>query len=104
MRMVPDPIEVLGSTLGGSDKVRVKLDDGTGLGSLHGPLEVSNDNIPYSSLVGDSLLNPSDGSFDGSRDVLPGGALLGDPNEESGCGSNSWNLFEALIHCLGDHF
>ena len=104
MRMVLEPVEVLGSTLGGSDKVRVDLDDGTGLGYLHVPLEVSNDNIPYGSLVGDSLLNPSDGSFDGSHDVPPEGALLGGPNEESGCGSNLWSLFEALIHCLGDHF
>ena len=47
MRMVLDPVEVIGSTLGGSDKVRVDLDDGTGLGYLHGPLEGSNDNIPY---------------------------------------------------------
>ena len=99
MRMVLDPVEVLGYTLGGSDKVIVEIDDGTDTGSLYGTVEGFNDRIPYGSLVGDSLLNPSDGSFDGSHDVPPEGdipaegALLGDPNEESGCGSNPWILY-----------
>ena len=72
--------------------------------SLHGALEGSNDGIPYGALVGKLLLNPSCVSFDGSSDVPPEGALLGDPNEESGCGADSWSLFEVLIHCLGNHF
>ena len=93
MRMVLDPVEVLGYTLGGSDKVIVEIDDGTDTGSLYGTVEGFNDRIPYGSLVGDSLLNPSDGSFDGSLEVPPEGALLGDPNEESGCGSNPWILY-----------
>ena len=88
MRMVFDPVEVLGYKLGGSEKVIVEIDDGTDMGSLYGTVEGSNDRIAYGSLVGDSLLNPLYGSFDGSVDVPPEGALLGDPNEESGCGSN----------------
>ena len=77
MRMVLDPVEVIGSTIGGADKVRVELDDGTELVSLHAPLEGYNDGIPYGLLLGDSLLNPSYGSFDGSSDLPPEGALLG---------------------------
>ena len=42
-----------------------------------GSIEDSHYVIPYGSLLGDSLLNPSDGSFDGSSDVPPKGALLG---------------------------
>ena len=103
MRMVLDPVEKLGSTLGCADKVIVDLDDGTDAESLNGPLEGSNDGIPYDSLVGDSILNPSGGSFDGSINVPPESALLGDPNEEAGCGSNLWRLFEALIHFLGNN-
>ena len=49
-------------------------------------------------------MDPSDGSFDGSNDIPPEGALLGDILEEAGCGSDSWRLFEALICCLGPHF
>ena len=48
--------------------------------SLHGPLEGSNDVIPYGSLLGYSLMNPSDISFDVSSDVPPEGALLGGTN------------------------
>ena len=45
--MVVVPFEVLGSTLGGSDKAKVELYDGTYLGSLNVSLEVYNDGIPY---------------------------------------------------------
>ena len=69
MLMVLDPVEVLGSTLGGAYKVKVKLDDGTELGSLHGYLKGSNYGVPYVSFIGDSLMDPSYGSFDGSNDV-----------------------------------
>ena len=43
--------------------------------------------IPYGYFLEDSLLNPSYGSFDGSSDVPPKGALLGGPIEEAGCGA-----------------
>ena len=45
--MLVGPVEVLGSTLGGADKVKVELDYGTELGSLNGSLEASNDGINY---------------------------------------------------------
>ena len=41
------PAEVIGSTLGGADEVKVELDDGTDMVSLNGSLEGSNDGIPY---------------------------------------------------------
>ena len=102
--MVLEPVEVLGYTLGVADKVIVQLDDGTDMGSLHGPFEGSNNRIPYGLLVGDSLLNPSDGSFYGFSDFPPERALLGDTNEEAGYSSNSWILFESFISFLGNHF
>ena len=71
MRMVLDPVEVIGSTLVGAYKVRVELDDGNDSVSLHAPLEGSNYGIPHVSLVGDSILNPLDDYFDGSSDVPP---------------------------------
>ena len=55
--------------------------------SWTGSLEGSHYGIPYGSFLGDSILNPSDGSFDGSIDVPPKGALLGGPVEEAGCGA-----------------
>ena len=51
-----------------------------------GSLEGYHDGIPYDLFLGDSLLNPSDGSFDGSSDVPPKGELLGGPIEEADCG------------------
>ena len=102
--MVIEPVEMLGSTLGVEDKVKVELDYGTNLGSLNGSLEGYNYVIPYGSFLVDSLLYPSYGSFDGSNYVPPEGSLLGDPLEEAGCGSELWSLFEALIHCLDNHF
>ena len=104
MRMVLDPVEVIGSTIGGADKVRVELDDGTELVSLHAPLEGYNDGIPCGLFLGDSLLETSYGSFCGSNDVPPKVEYLGVPIEEAGCGSDSWSIFEALIHYLGNHF
>ena len=44
-------------------------------------IEGSHDDIPYGSFLGDSIMNPSDGSFHGSSDVPPKGALLGGPIE-----------------------
>ena len=55
MIMVIDPIEVFGSSPGGSDKVRVGIGNGTELGSLTGSLEGSPDGVPYGSLLGDSM-------------------------------------------------
>ena len=52
-----------------------------------GSLEGSYDGIPYGSFLRDSLLNPSYGSFDGSSDFPPKGALLGRPIEKAGCGA-----------------
>ena len=49
----------------------------------NGSLEGFHDGIPYALLFGDSPLNPSYGSFDGSRDVPPKGAFLGGPIEEA---------------------
>ena len=43
-----------------------------------------------------SCLNPSDGSPDGHIGGPPGGEFLGVSLEESGCGANSWGLFEAF--------
>ena len=40
-------VEVLGSTLGGADKVKVELDNGTKMGSLTGSLDGYNDGTPY---------------------------------------------------------
>ena len=71
---------MIGSILGGAVKVIVELDDGTDMVSLHGPIEGSNDGIPYGSLLGDSLMNPSYSYFDVSSDVPPEGALLGGTN------------------------
>ena len=45
--MFLEPVEVFGSTPGGSDKVKVKLDNRTDMGSLYGSLEGSHDGIPY---------------------------------------------------------
>ena len=45
--MVLGLVEVLGSTLGGTDKVKVELGHGTELGSLNGSLDGSNDVIRY---------------------------------------------------------
>ena len=102
--MVHIPVKLLGSTLGGAEKVKVELDDGNYLGSLNGSLEGYNYGIPYGSLLGDSLLDTSDDSFDGYNDVPPEGALFGDSLEESECGSDSWRRFETLVHCLENHF
>ena len=52
-------------------------------------------------MLGDSLLDPSDVSFDGPNYVPPEVVLLGCSLEEAGCGAESWRLFEALVHCLG---
>ena len=49
------PVEVFGSTPGGTDKVKVEIDNGTDLGSLSGSLEGSHDGIHYGSFLGDSL-------------------------------------------------
>ena len=102
--MVLYPVEVIGYTLGGADKVRVDLDYGTELGSLNSSIESSNYGIPYDYLLGDLVMNPSYGSFDVPNDVPPEGAFLGYPIEDSVCGADSWNLFEALIHFLKKHF
>ena len=53
MMMVLDPVEVFGYTLGGADKVKVDLDNENELGSSYGYLEVSHDDIPYGSFIGD---------------------------------------------------
>ena len=45
--------------------------------SWTGSLEGSNDGIPYGLFLGDSLLNPSDVSFDVSSHVPPKGAFHG---------------------------
>ena len=50
-------------------------------------LEGSHDGTPYGLFLGDSLLNTSDGSFDGSSDVTPNGELPGVSIEEAGCGA-----------------
>ena len=55
--------------------------------SWTGSLEGYHDVITYRSFLGDSLLNYSDGSFDGSSDVPPNSELLGGPIEEAGCGA-----------------
>ena len=102
--MVLDPVEVFGSTLEFAYKVKVKICDGTELGSLTGSLEGYNDGTPCGSFLGDSLLETSYGSFCGSNDVPPKVEYLGVPIEEAGCGSDSWSIFEALIHYLGNHF
>ena len=44
--MVLDPVEVLASTIGGAEKVRVELDYGTEMGYLTGSIEGSNDKYP----------------------------------------------------------
>ena len=41
------PIGMIGTTLGGTDKVKVELGHGTELGSLNGSLDGSNDVIRY---------------------------------------------------------
>ena len=71
MMMVLGPVEVLGYIIGGADKVKVELDDGTYLGYLNGSLDGSNDAIPHGSFLRISLMDPSDGSFDGSNDIPP---------------------------------
>ena len=55
MVMVLDPVGVFGSTTGGTDKVKLDLDNGTELGSLSGSFEGSHDGMPYGSFLGDSL-------------------------------------------------
>ena len=40
------PVEVLGYTLGGAEKVKVDLDYGTDLGSLNGSIDGSNYSTP----------------------------------------------------------
>ena len=55
--------------------------------SWTGSLEGSHYGIPYGLFLGDSLLNPSDGSFDGSRYFPPKAALFVGPIEEFGCGA-----------------
>ena len=55
MMMVLDPVEVFGYTPGGADKVKVELDNGTDLGSLTVPPDISHDDIPYCSLLGESI-------------------------------------------------
>ena len=103
MMMVPEPVEVVGSTLGGSDKVKVELDGGTEMGYLTVSFEGCNYGIPYVSLLGDSFMNPSHGYFDGSSDVPPKCALLGGLIEKAVCRADSWSLFKALIHCLDNY-
>ena len=76
--MILVPVEVLGSTLGGADKVKVELDYGTDMVPLNGSFEGSNYGIPYGSLLGNSLLDPSYDSFGVSNDGPPDGALPGD--------------------------
>ena len=49
-------------------------------------------------------MDPSDGSFDGSNDIPPEGAFLGDSIEEASYGADSWSLFEALARCSENHF
>ena len=53
--MVLDSVEVFGSTTGGTEKVKVDLDNGTEMGSLYGSLDGYSDCIPYGSFLGDSL-------------------------------------------------
>ena len=53
----------------------------------NGSLDVSHDGIPYFSFFVDSLLNPSDDSFDDSSDVPSKVTFLGGPIEEAICGS-----------------
>ena len=65
--MVRVPVEVLDYTLVGVDKVKFELRYGTDLGALTGYLDGSNYGITYSSMFGDSLLDPSYISFDGSN-------------------------------------
>ena len=73
--MVLVPVEVLGYTLGGADKVKVEIDYGTELGRLNGSFAGSKFGIPYGSLFGNSLPDPSDYSFGVSNDCPPDGAL-----------------------------
>ena len=87
--MVLGPVEVIGSTIGGADKVKVEIYDGTELGSLNWSLDGSNDGILYGSLLGDSLLDPLDDSFDGSNDGPPEPELIGDSLKEAACGAYS---------------
>ena len=71
--------EVLGSTLGASNNVKIGLDDETDLGFLVGSPEGSNAGIPK-------------------------GAFLGDKTEEARCGA--WLIepfYESLIFCLINH-
>ena len=53
--VVLDTGEVLGSTLGAADNVKIGLDNGSELGSLVGSLEVSNVGIPKGLLFGDKI-------------------------------------------------
>ena len=55
MMIVIDPVEVFRSTPGGTYKVKLEIDNGTGLGSLTVSLEGSHDGIPYGSFLGDSF-------------------------------------------------
>ena len=62
-------------------------------GSNYGPLG--------GAFFGDSLEGINYGSFrsilGGSNDVPPWGALIGASLEYSGCGADSWGLFEAFL-------
>ena len=55
MVMVLDPVGVFGSTTGGTDKVKLDIDNGNELGSLSGSLDGFHDGIPYGSFLEDSL-------------------------------------------------
>ena len=54
--------EVIGSTLGTSNTVKIELDDGTDLVSLVGPLEGSNVGIPKGAFLGDKIEESSCGA------------------------------------------
>ena len=85
-----DPVEVLGYRLGGSEKVKVELDNGTDLGSLYGSLEGYHDGIPHGSFLRYSrevqtrsmyslIMGLSwTGSLEGSHNGIPYGSFLGD--------------------------
>ena len=53
--MVIGTSEVLGSTLGAADNVKIGLDDGTEMGSLVGSLDGSNVGIPNGAFLGDQI-------------------------------------------------
>ena len=54
--------EVIGSTLGDSNSVKIGLDDGTDMGSLVGSLEDYNVGIPKGAFLGDKIEEASCGA------------------------------------------